>query len=235
MKSMTEKVRQLDIAHRDDGDGGYALLRHVLEFAKQLQGNERETLRNELLRLVALRDRTLWGVALEALVPQWKEAISPSLNGLLNEGSQDEEWESHVLLALLRLRYVPVADRAVMHISSRIARGDRTVLPMLAALSGIDAERCLNTAVPFVLDIVRAGQFDKLVGYVPAFVNHFLDNDPQLIMSLIQRLSVRDCGVGRKVGEAFCNYLNRAYVREQIGDARVASLVNDIDDIWANR
>lgn len=232
---VSENLRKLDALHREDSDGGYALLGDVLTYARTLSDNDKDILRRELLRLVDAQDRTMWGVALESLVQAWNSEISTELDSLLNLKQHTDEWDAQVLMALLRLQYHPIAKRAVAHISKRITVGDRTVLPLLAALCKVDAVDCLKMTAPFLISLVNSRQIDKLSGYIPAIVNHFMDTDPSLFALLIRRIAEKDNDVCSQVAQLFCEYLDRPYVTDRLGEAQIKVLKQSIDAACAGQ
>jgi hypothetical protein len=73
---ISDKLRALDLSHREDGDGGYALVGEVLQYAGTLSASDQDLLRRELLQLVDVQDRTMWGVALEALIQGWDSRVA---------------------------------------------------------------------------------------------------------------------------------------------------------------
>ncbi len=225
---ISERLRTLDVLHREVGDGGYALLGEVLEYYRTLDTHNRNLLRSELLRLVAAQDSTLWGVALEALVQAWQSAISSDLASMLADEHHTGEWEGHVLLALLRLGYRPIAEKAASHIVRQLAMGDDTVLPLLAALSRVDTDKCLYIAARFFVAQFNSGQRSELAGYIPAFVSHFLDVDTMLPARFVERLTAADNEAGRKMAELVREYIGRPYVRKRLGEELARSLENSI-------
>ena len=223
-----EGLRALDEIHREDGDGGYALLAEVVKYARALSKEDRIKLSRELLHLVVSQDRTMWGVALEALVQEWNGEITSKLAGLLNNGQHSDEWDAHVLMALLRLQYQPIGLRANVHISRRVSARDLTVLPLLAALSNVDAQRCLDLSTPFLIDVISAGQIDRLMGYISSVVSHFLDVNPHLPALLTERIAECDADIGFRIAELMCEYLERPYVATRLGQSQADLLKKEI-------
>jgi len=231
---ISEQLRELDERHYDDGDGGYVLLGEVIQYAKKLCLDDKDFLRQELLRLVDVRDRTMWGIALECLVQEWSSRIAADLNCLLSHENRTEEWEDQVLMALLRLRYKPVTTRAIAHISKRIAAHDRTVLPLLAALCKVESEDCLKLMAPFFIRIVNDGQKDKLPGYIPSVVSHLLDADPNLLALLLRRIAAENGPTAVCISQLFCEYLARPYVVEKLGKEKADLIEKSLKGERAN-
>jgi hypothetical protein len=228
VNEISQKLRVLDLSHRDDGDGGYGLLGTVLEYGRSLSGTERLTLRRELIRLVDTEDKTMWGVSLEALVQGWSSEVAANLASLLNNSDHSDEWRAHVYLALLRLQYKPIAKQAATYIAKRISARDRTVLPLVAALSKVDPEACLQMAAPFLVDIVIRGHSDKLIGYMPAIVNHLLDADPNLLVMLVKAISVRDKDVAARIAQLMSEYLDKPYIVKRFSQSARDVLTNQL-------
>ena len=220
----SEKLHELDLRHRDDGDGGYNLVEEVLAYARALSVADRDALKRVLIHLVDCQDATMWGVALEALVQGWGPDAAGPLASLFDHEPRAAEWEGHLLLALLRLRYRGIADKAVAHIARRVSAGDRSVLPLLSALCKVDADAFQRIAVPFLINIIKNGEINKLEGYVPALVNHLVDADRNLLVSLIRAIGEKDGAVASQLRDRISAYLDRPYVFASLGDAEVRSL-----------
>lgn len=232
---ISQKLRELDTRHCADGDGGYGLLGRVVQYARTLNVNDKDLLRRELIRLVDSQDQTLWGVALEALVHEWNLDISTELESLLRHEHRTCEFESHILMALLRLHFEPIATKAITHISKRIAADDRTVLPLIAALSKVDVDNCMKMAVPFLVRIARDGQIEKLTGYIPAIVSHFLDTDSNLLPLLIRKTAVENREVAFQVARLLHEYVDRPYVIERLGKDATEHLQNQLNAEFADQ
>jgi hypothetical protein len=188
---ISDKLRALDLSHREDGDGGYALVGEVLQYAGTLSASDQDLLRRELLQLVDVQDRTMWGVALEALIQGWDSRVAVDLDSLLQRREHSDEWKGFILSALLRLGYQPIAKDGTNYISQHLKAGDDTVLPILAALCKVDADRCLDMTGCFFIDQFSRGRLEDLTGYMPAFGSNFLDVDANLLVMLVRKILAR--------------------------------------------
>ncbi|MGH8583645.1 MAG: hypothetical protein ACREWG_12865, partial [Gammaproteobacteria bacterium] len=161
-----QHLRNVDVAHRDDGDGGYALVKSIKKWVKELDAKSRELLWNVLLEFVANQDRTLWGVAVEVLVQENPSHLGDQLTYLLENLNQGDEWRDQVFLALLRIKHQSSAASCAQHIKMSLDKERRVVLPVLAALSHLDAEQCLSLASDYFGRVFRSGPLaDKHRGY----------------------------------------------------------------------
>jgi hypothetical protein len=224
MADIVTKLRVLDVKHQDDGDGGYALLADVREYRRQLPDEEDRLLREELIRLVEQEDATLRGVALETLVQEWGVDIAQQLAASLSRSRPDAKWEGHLLLALLRLGYRPIGERAVEYVSQRLLTGDRTVFPLVAALARISKEQCLSIASTTIVKEIAQGNSDKLEGYVPAFVRNFTEVDLAMLRMLVLAVREKDASSGRVLANMLLGYLSRSYVQDELGTQVVGQL-----------
>jgi hypothetical protein len=205
----------------------------VLEYARSLMGNDKDLLGRELVRLVGAKEGRIWSVALESLVQGWGSEISSQLASLLSREKHTDQWEAQILFALVRLRFHPIAKRAIAHISRRIAAGDRTVIPLLAALCHVDTEACLDMEVPFIVGLINIGHIQQLSGYIPAIVNHFLDADSNLVALLVCRIAARNHAVAIEFAGLISEYLDRQYVIARRGDDQVRMLKQQVADACA--
>lgn len=224
MVNIAKKLRELDEKHQDDGDGGYALLADVREYRRKLSHEEDRLLQGELIRLVEEKDATLRGVALETLVQEWGIGIGQQLADALTRSHPDREWEGHLLLALLRLGYGPIEERAVKYISHRLTAGDRAVFPLVAALAQISKEQCLSIASTAIVNQIAQGNSDKLEGYVPALVRNFVEVDRTMLRSLVIIVGEKDASAGRALGKMLLGYLDRGYVQGDLGPQATSEL-----------
>jgi len=228
MNTATDKLRELEALHRDDGDGGYSLVGAILQASLTLGADDRTLLRRELIHLVSEQDRLLWGVALEALIQGWGTEISNELHSLLGGRRQDDEWRGHVLFALLRLRYMPVALEGAGYIARQLKVGNDTILPMLAALCKVDVNACLELTSAFFVNCFAKKHLAALEGYVPAFVGHFADTDVSLIGTLIRKIGEANGNAAFHVAEMLTRYFKKPFVADQLGKAAVDRISGEI-------
>ncbi len=218
------QIRKLDLEHRDDGDGGYLLLKDMRKYRSQLSGEEDEIMQDVLLQLVEDQDKTFFGVALESLVQEWGNKVAEQLARILDRCHLELEWEGDVLLALLRLEHGSIEKRSVAHISQRLSSGDNTALPLVAALSRVSADQCMAIASTTILNELALGHGEDLEGYLPAFVRNFLDVDANLLYRLVRTVNERNEKVGRALASMLIRYLDRTYVQKDLGVENISML-----------
>lgn len=228
MNDIQARLRTLDESHRADGDGGYALVAQVRNYCSELDAEHKRLLRKELLNLVQVQDHTMWGVALEVLTQEWGRDIAGDIEKLMRESQHDQLWESQALLSLMRLGHQPIADKAIIHIMRRVSADDRTVLPLVAALSRVDSMAAVEISASFLLKLFESGDMDKVSGYVPAFVRHFGDADCSLLKNLLRALAEKNTHAEAKFAEMILKYIDRPYVWQEYGKEYVAVLKKTI-------
>ncbi|HBO46105.1 MAG TPA: hypothetical protein DD670_19715 [Planctomycetaceae bacterium] len=231
-EAISEYMRSVDRFFRGGNGGVYSAIAEIVHWSLSLDSHDKDLLCNELLRLIAVQDE-MWGVAVEVLLyiqqsaPR-NAAIPSRLASLLNDENHTEEWEADILLALMRLSYQPIAERALDHITRRLAAGDRSALSMLAALSRVDAEKCLEIATRVFIDTCRKGQLDKRYNSISAFVDDCLDVDRSLLIRFIRNIHAADKAAGQEIAEIVREYIGRSFMREKLGDELHESLERDV-------
>ncbi len=220
-----QKLRQLDVAHHDDGDGGYALVDAIKDWAKTLDLSSRKGLWDVLLELVSTQEPTLWGVSLEVLVQENPDQITTQLSRLANLDNRSDEWKDYICLALLRLRHKASANSCVNHIKRALEDGRRAALPVLAALCQVDAEACLKFSAAYFGHVLALDQMaEKHRGYIPAFVRNFLEVNDDLLRRFVEQTKAVNFSSGNKLATMIDECLARpAFVRE-IGQEKVTAL-----------
>lgn len=227
--AIIQHLRDVDVAHRDDGDGGYALVTSIKKWVKELDTKSRELLWNVLLEFVANQDRTLWGAAVEVLVQENPSHLGDRLTYLLENVNHGDEWRDQVCLALLRIKHQPAAANCAQHIKMSLDKGRRVVLPVLAALSHLDAEKCLSLASEYFGRVFTSGLLaDKHRGYIPAFIRNFLEVDENLVSQLVGRLRFIDASSASRLASMIDECLTREIFEREIGRARIDGLRNKI-------
>src|SRR5438105_4416781 len=141
-------LRQLEQHHLDDRDGGYSLARDILSLWERLDVGDGSILQKRLLQMVANKEPSLWGVALEVLVSKALGGTPQELEKLLRQATGDQEWREQIILALLRLRYNKALDIYIPYIQSSIDQG-RPVCALLAYLYGVDSNSCIRLSSEF--------------------------------------------------------------------------------------
>lgn len=220
-----QQLRKLDTAHRDDGDGGYALVRAIKDWATLLDPIGQENLWSVLIELVTQQDSTLWGVALEVLVQEHPSEAAAKLSYLVELSDREEEWKDQIVLALLRLGYRPSAAYCVSYIRTALADDRRVVLPLLAALCRVDIEACLSLSASYLGRVFKSDELaEKHRGYIPAFVRNFLEVDERLLRQLIERTKMADPHSASKLTAMIDDCLARPVFTREIGEAKVTVL-----------
>lgn len=212
-------------SHRDDHDGGYYLVDSIVGYAKTLPPSEKDNLRTHLLRLVDSSDATLWGVALEALVREWGSSIASALGTMAEGGSHSDQWELQVLLALLNLRFAPIAERAKRFVAKRVADRDYRVIPVAASLAKLDSESSLNALTSILLQASRAGQLNWIEGNIPGIAIHFCNAQKTLVSQLVMRIAAVDRNAAAQVAGMFVEYFESPKVKELEGEGAASELI----------
>ncbi len=202
-------------AHRDDHDGGYCLVDAIVDYAKTLQASEKDSLRTHLLRLVDSTAAHLWGVALEALVREWGGSIAPPLGTMAEGGSHSDQWERHVLLALLNLRFTAIAERANRFVASKVAVRDYSVLPVAASLAKLDSESSLKALSSLLLQSSCADQLSWIEGNIPGIAIHLCNAQKTLVSQLVLRMAAVDRNAAAQVAGMFVEYFDSPEVKER--------------------
>lgn len=218
----------ISIRHRGDGDGGYAEVAEIVRLAEALNSSERNLLRLELVRRVDMQDQGTWGIAIECLVRAWGVDVSSELASLLDRRPRTREWEEQVLLALLGLRFLPVAERAIIHLSKRIDAGDRTVISLLAALCRVDIESCLSLLAPYLIEVLEFDGPSNLEGSIQAAFSHFADIDPNLVVLLVQKVAAKNRQAAFTIAQLFCEHMDRPFVLASLGSALTERLKHQL-------
>jgi hypothetical protein len=223
--AILQHLRKLDTAHWNDGDGGCALVRAIKDWAALLEPRDRETLWSVLIDLVAQKDSTLWGAALEALVQEHPGEAATKLSYLVDLSGRSEEWTDQIILALLCLGYQPSAAYCVSYIRAALENGRRAVLPLLAALCRVDVEACLSLSAAYFEGLFKSGDLaEKHRGYIPAFVRNFLEVDEGLLRELVERMKKVDPASSSKMAAMIDDCLAQPWFTREIGESKVTAL-----------
>lgn len=222
---IAKQLRDLDAKHQDDGDGGYALLAALRRYRHRLSDDAERLLRDELIRLIEQEDATLRGVALEALVQEWGSDVAQQIATALGRSHPTSEWKGQLLFALLRLGYSSIEEQAVEYISEKLLAGDRSILPMAAALARINKTQCLLITAMAIVNEITRGNADKLEGYVPAIFRSFVEVDLYMVPRLVQAVGKKDVYASQVLTSMLLGYLSRDYVQEEVGGST-------IDQLW---
>lgn len=230
-EEMVRQLRKLDLEHAEDGDGGYALVRALLAFSVSLDDENRQCLWDVLMDLVVQRDRTLWGVALEVLIQ--KNQGGERLFIVLSSDAEDEdvEWKDQIVLGLLRLAWQPAVADCAKYIGRALSSGRRTALPLLAALSRVNADICVGMASSyFASALMRESGSEVYRGYIPAFVRNFLEVDKEIFRNLIEKTSKQNAVAGERLRRLFDSCLSLPAYSREFGVGVIAALRNEINN-----
>jgi len=220
-----QHLRKLDTAHRDDGDGGYALVRAIKDWVPLLERGDQEILWDALIELVTREDPTLWGVALEVLVQEHPGDSATKLSSLINLTERSEQWNDQIALALLRIGYKPSTAYCVSYIRTALTDDRRVVLPLLAALCRVDVEACLSLSATYFGRVFKSDELaEKHRGYIPAFVRNFLEVDERLLRQLVERTREIDPSSSSKIAAMIDDCLARPVFTREIGESEVTAL-----------
>lgn len=214
-------------AHQGDRDGGYALVRDLLEVLGGVDEPGRRSARARLLAWVDARDPRMWGVALETLVQEGSADTPPALEARLRSGEHDGEWREQVLLALLRLRYAPARDLYAAHVEAGMREGRPFVLRLLQHLYALDRERALALSARYFGEHLP-GQEDELKGFAQGQLTALAELDESLVPELVRRTSAVRPLAGRRLARLFAGNLEMPWLRERIGADRAARLAEGI-------
>lgn len=222
-------LRQLDTAHRNDGDGGYEIVRMIRDLARSIDKESCDILWSALLELVAQRDEKLWGVALETLVQEHPDQVATKLSYLLNINDHSDEWKDQIVLALLRLAHQPAAPECVDYIRTALKKGRRAVLPLLAALCRVDIEICIELSSEYFSHTFKSDDLvEKNRGYIPAFVRYFLEVDAHLLHRLVVQTKALNSNSGRRLAMILDNCLDRPAFAREFGQIKITALRQEI-------
>lgn len=214
--TIREKIKAVEQSHSKDRDGGYALLRALHDLSVSLGQEDRDKLLAVLLDLVTEYDPTLWGVALEFLVQEKVLSIVGVLEPKLRS-VRPGSWGDHVLHALLRLGWTTKDRFCQQYFSEALAAERFEVLPILATWCK-ESPDALENASRFLASSLASGDREKRIeGYVPAFVRSLRD-DPDALLELASTTKAIDPEAGSRLIRMIQSYLQRQYVRRELGD-----------------
>lgn len=222
-----EKLRQLNLIHSQDYDGGYNLVSEIRFYSQSLNEEEKHKLKEVLLDFVKNQEKGIWGVSLEALVQEWGKDVRRELLNLLKENKgSDDEWTHHLVFSLLRIGEASGKETYVEYITKRLERNDYTVLPLLAALAKVDSNLSVEIAASLFAQLAKKDLLTKIAGYIPAFVLNFIEIDTNLLVKLAESTKSINKKSGRLIVDSFIEYLERPFVKKEIGYYEVEELTN---------
>ena len=227
------KIRQLEREHRYDRDGGYKLVREILNYWKSLCSKDRKKLRKFLLNLVANKDDRLWGVALESLIQEADPETPHELEKILVFDKNSSEWNDQIILGLIRLGYEKAINMYTAYIESELSRNRDAVLPLLAALVKIDPSVTIKLASEhFGVYLQTDNGMSKIAGYIPAFIWNFIEKDKSLLVNLVEQTLLINKQSGEKLIVMITDYLSKPWVVRNFGQKTVSWLMKEIKRVY---
>jgi hypothetical protein len=229
---LIEHLRHLDVAHREDGDGGYTLVREIRRWIKEVDKSAREVLWDILLELVYKQDRTLWGVALEVLIQENPPQTGEKLVTLLNKYNYNVEWKDQIVFALLRIKHFPSIAACISYIQVALDDKRRTILPLLAALCVLDKDACLKIASCYFGEVLKSAEIaEKHRGYIPSFIRNFMEVNEILISNLISRTRLIDNISAARLASMIDDYLALEAYQREMGREKIQALRKKISSV----
>jgi hypothetical protein len=229
---LIEYLRHLDVTHREDGDGGYRLVREIRSGIKEVDGSSREMLWNILFELVSNQDRTLWGVAIEVLVQENPPQIGEKLATLLDKYDHNIEWKDQIVFSLLRIKHFPSIAACTRYIQIALDDKRRTILPHLAALCPLDKETCLKIASCYFGEVLKSAEVaEKHRGYIPSFIRNFMEVNETLINDLISRTRLIDSISATRLASMIDDYLALEAYQREMGREKIQALRKKISSV----
>lgn len=212
------------LRHQTVADGGYALVRDVVQFLDTASPSEDFEARETMLRYIGDDRSDIWSVALEAAIQKWGGSIAPSIHELILQRDRGKEWTDYVLFALLRSRYLPIAPLALRRLESRLDGEDDSVFPHLCALGYADPHTSISLTAQFLLRATAKGDMLLVEGCVSPLVGHFMDIDPAMIMSVLEQVADSNAVLANTFGASIRAYLCKEFIVRRYGEERCQTL-----------
>jgi hypothetical protein len=220
-----EWVRRIEDGHRGDRDGGYALVRAICQARAELEPGPASVV-SEVLADVVRQKEGLWGVALDALVDCGAASEVASLADAMPR--HDDEWRDNVVLAFLRLGQAQLRDRILEHLQAALPHPRTVTVPTLAALCKIDREACIELGARFFEKAHADGRCTDVEGYIPTFVQYFVEVDDQLLSELVRRMARLRPAAGHWLALCFDAHFAKPWIPRELGAERAARLRNEV-------
>jgi hypothetical protein len=221
-------VRQLSQKHKDDGDGGYALVAVLKQAREGLDPQSQGEFVQLLAEFVRMQDPELWAVALEALVQLGQSEHVSLLATELLESVPDEGRKDYVVLGLLRLSSGNIVEPVLQHIREALRKPRSLTMSMTAALCKVDRELGLDLAADFFVANSGNAAGSDIPGQVAALVRNLVQIQEQLVPELVRRVIVRNPDAGRWLATCIRSYLSQPWMVEDLGGARCRRLSDRI-------
>ncbi len=223
-------ISRLEQLHKHDHDGGYALADAIVEYSSRMDAEDRSSMQQELLRVVARDERGLGGIALEALVDGWGPPVGPALMVELLARDHSVPLTEMLLMALLRVGHQPVLPMAVRYVQDRSAIEGSWMSPVLAGLCLVDKNAWLQLVSEWLLHATAAYPRNEVAGNVPTLVHDALKTDPALLAALVATLGKRSLATAEMMAECTQEDLGKPWVIERFGESNVSRAARGIED-----
>lgn len=221
-------VRQLSQEHKNDSDGGYALVAELKQARSQLDTEGQSEFVQLLAEFVQSQDPELWAVALETLVQLGQSEHVAKLAAELLESVPDEGRKDYVVLGLLRLSLGKVVEPVVQHIRDSLSKPRPLTMSMTAALCKVEPEVGIDLAVSYFLTNHGGSAGPDVPGQIAALVRNLVEIQEQLLPELVRRVIVRKPDAGRWLATSIREYLAQPWMVEDLGGARCRRLSDKI-------
>lgn len=204
----------LERAHRDDRDGGYGLAAAFCEYRNQMPADAAGEWDEVLLGWVQAEHGRFWGVALEALARAGSAKISEDLAAMLRGPARSTEWREHVINTLIRRGFHDSA--LIADVEQAAKRMTPLGLPNLAALLA-RVPQLFNSCAACIVDLIAAGRLAHVEANVPPFVYAAADSEPEVLLRLVQQISLQNNDAGQQFGTMVIEYLEKPFVQRSLG------------------
>ena len=229
-EAVSQELEALLREHRRDRDGGDALARAVVRYARGLAPAEREELIRHLLMLVEREMPEVWPVALEALVRTGSPATARALVAMFAAGEHTAEWADALVLALLRLGNADAVARCRAYVREELRLHHTGALPMLAWLYRESLDDALAMAARFFAETLgaaptRDGELvAELHRQLPRQLDGLLAVSTGAVLDLVDRVTQLDEGAGRVLAALIAGQLGAPEARSRFGGRVVGAL-----------
>jgi hypothetical protein len=169
-----------------------------------------------------------YSAALKALVQLGENEEVASFGDEIAKSTRDDKWKDYIALGLLRLGQRQFRERIFEHVRASLERPRHLTVPIIAALSRIDRDTCLEMSGTYFADAHSSGRSHEVEGFVPVFVRNFVAVDEQLLSELVRRVVAREIEAGRWLGRALSEYLSKPWMVQELGDERSARIRAEI-------
>lgn len=213
MEAVRSALLELEDAHREDRDGGYALANEMCTLRSSLSESESNEWSQVLLDRVTNGSSRAWGVALEAMARCGTASDAAALANIVRMRNIDAARADQIAHTLLRLHF---HDEDLVALVAEAARARRPLgLPNLAALLAADPT-VAGLAAESVHAAISAEGSDYMERYIPPFAYAAVEGGASPIVVLVAALAdidVREAGLFARFLVA---YLKKPFVQKKI-------------------